>query len=103
MNPQEGLDKFSQMTDLMNIPGIGIAGATDLWMLGIHSISELQGQDPEQLYLRLCEKKGPTDRCVLYTFRCAVYFASTPPEDRKSELLKWWNWTDERMPKDKRQ
>jgi hypothetical protein len=32
------------------------------------------------------------DRCVLYTFRCAVYFASESKHD--PELLKWWNWKD---------
>jgi hypothetical protein len=32
------------------------------------------------------------DRCVLYVFRCAVYFASEAEHD--PELLKWWNWKD---------
>jgi hypothetical protein len=32
------------------------------------------------------------DRCVLYVFRCAVYFASESKHD--PELLKWWNWKD---------
>ena len=32
------------------------------------------------------------DRCVLYVFRCAVYFASESEHD--PELLKWWNWKD---------
>ena len=29
---------------------------------------------------------------MLYTFRCAVYYASTPRP--KPALLKWWNWKD---------
>lgn len=23
-----------------------------------------------------------------------VYYASTPPEQREPQLLKWWNWKD---------
>ncbi|WP_394701143.1 helix-hairpin-helix domain-containing protein [uncultured Methanolobus sp.] len=32
------------------------------------------------------------DRCMLYVFREAVYFASN--EEHDPELLKWWNWKD---------
>jgi Pathogenicity locus len=32
------------------------------------------------------------DRCVLYVFRAAVYFASNKKHDE--EKLKWWNWKD---------
>ena len=32
------------------------------------------------------------DRCVLYVFRCAVYFATEPAPE--PERLKWWNWMD---------
>jgi hypothetical protein len=32
------------------------------------------------------------DPCVLYAFRCAVYYARTPRP--RTELLKWWNWKD---------
>ena len=32
------------------------------------------------------------DRCMLYVFRCAIYYASNDVYD--SELLKWWNWKD---------
>ena len=31
------------------------------------------------------------DRCLLYTFRCAVYYAEG---GRAKEKLKWWNWMD---------
>jgi hypothetical protein len=30
------------------------------------------------------------DPCVLYVFRCAVYFARTA--DPEPDLLKWWAW-----------
>jgi hypothetical protein len=32
------------------------------------------------------------DPCVLYVFRCAVYYASHEVHD--PDLLKWWNWKD---------
>jgi len=38
------------------------------------------------------------DRCILYVFRCAVYFAETPANEQNSEKLKWWNWKDQKLP-----
>jgi hypothetical protein len=79
--------------DLRRIPGVGASIAGDLWDLGYRSASELAGEDPEAMYRAHCDQRGvPVDRCVLYTFRCAVYFASNGEHD--PELLKWWNWKD---------
>lgn len=84
------------LRDFQRIPGIGLSMADDLWLLGYRSVAELQGEEPEAMYQRLCELSGGhVDRCVLYVFRCAVYFASN--EARDPELLKWWNWSDQRM------
>jgi hypothetical protein len=81
--------------ELQAIPGIGPSIARDLIDLGYIHISELKGAVPESMYQRLCELRGQSiDRCVLYVFRCAVYFANTKEHD--SELLKWWNWKDRR-------
>jgi len=67
--------------------------ANDLMDLGFHQPGDLAGQDPEELYARLCAWQGATvDRCMLYVFRCAVYYASNP--EPEPELLKWWNWKD---------
>ncbi len=77
------------------IPGVGPAVAGDLWDLGIRAVSDLRGADPQALYERLCAHQGQhVDRCMLYTFRCAVYFASTPDPD--PERLLWWRWKDDR-------
>jgi hypothetical protein len=39
----------------------------------------------------LIKTKGKhIDRCVLYTFRCAVYYASN--RNHTPSKLKWWNW-----------
>lgn len=85
--------KQSSLKDLEQIPGVGKKIAQDIWNIGIHSLSQLEGQDPEQLYKKLCDfKAGPVDRCILYALRCAVYYASKTKHD--PQLLKWWNWKD---------
>lgn len=61
--------------------------------MGITRVAQLKGRSPEALYRKLCELTGERqDPCVLYTFRCAVYYASNAKHD--PEKLKWWNWKD---------
>jgi len=80
-------------SDLTQIPGVGERIAHDLLDIGISQVRDLDDRDPEDLYLQLCDKKGTTvDRCLLYVFRCAVYYATEADHD--PELLKWWNWKD---------
>lgn len=82
-------------SELEEIPGVGPAIARVLHTLGIHSQQELSTQDPELLYRRYEEHTGKhVDRCLLYTFRCAVYYCTTADPD--AELLKWWNWKERR-------
>jgi hypothetical protein len=77
--------------DLRRIPGIGPSLAGDLRRLGFRRVSDLRQADPEAMYQRLCRLTGERqDPCVLYAFRCAVYFASR--SRHQPELLKWWNW-----------
>lgn len=79
--------------DLRRIPGVGPSIARDLLGIGIRSVAALRGRDPEALYRKLSAKAGGrVDRCVLYVFRCAVYYASRERHD--PEKLKWWNWKD---------
>jgi hypothetical protein len=79
------------LKELQQIPGVGKSIAADLYDLGIRSVSDLNGGEPEDLYWRLCSRRGShVDRCVLYVFRCAVCFASH--KNHNPELLKWWNW-----------
>jgi hypothetical protein len=84
----------SALRDLRTIPGVGPSIAQDLYEWGIREVADLKDADPEDLYERRCVQQGAhIDRCLLYVFRCAVYFASTPrPQAR---LLKWWNWKDQ--------
>lgn len=77
--------------DLQTIPGVGPSIARDLTELGVRRVRDLEGRDPNELYERLSAQRGVRmDPCVLYVFRCAVYFAET--EGPEAELLKWWNW-----------
>ena len=83
----------SPLKALQVIPGIGPSMARDLLDLGYERVADLRGQDPQRMYERLMELRGcHQDRCVLYVFRCAVFFAETPDPD--PELLKWWSWKD---------
>jgi len=78
--------------ELLVIPGIGKSIAYDLEELGFNRVEDLVGQDAEMLYEKHNTRVGRTeDRCLLYTFRCAVYFAEG---GREPEKLKWWNWKD---------
>lgn len=83
--------KQTILKQLQEIPGVGPSLSKDLYSLGIRSIDDLIGKDPEKLYIQMCNQRGQhIDRCVLYVFRCAVYYASHESHD--PELLKWWHW-----------
>lgn len=81
------------MSELLKIPGVGKRTEKDLILLGYPTVASLKGADPEELYRRECLMKGcRIDRCQLYVYRCAVYFAGT--ENPEPEKLKWWAWKD---------
>ncbi len=81
------------LRELRQIPGVGKSIAEDLWELGIRRISDLKRRNPERLYYKRCEQQGvQIDRCLLYVFRGAVYYASHKKHNPR--LLKWWNWKD---------
>lgn len=81
--------------ELIKIPGVGKSIALDLQNIGIYTIADLKGKDPQLLFEQSNQFAGCVqDRCLLYTFRCAVYFAETPKEKQDNEKLKWWNWKD---------
>jgi len=85
--------KSTPLSEFQKIPGVGSKLAQDLVDLGYSSFTELRKADPEQMYQKLCAiRGGHIDRCVLYVFRCAVYYAGNSSHD--PDLLKWWNWKD---------
>jgi hypothetical protein len=90
---EEKTEESSALADLMRIPGVGKSIAHDLINIGYYSVDDLAGENPEEMYSKLCiYQGGHVDRCVLYVFRCAVYFAENDVCD--PELLKWWYWKD---------
>jgi hypothetical protein len=85
--------KQQQLKELRTIPGIGKSLALDLWNIGIRKVDDLKNKNPNTLYRKLNRQTGTTqDPCVLYTFRCAVYFTSEQIHD--ADKLKWWYWKD---------
>lgn len=84
---------MSGVDELQTIPGVGKSLAADLRSLGVRRVKDLRGKNPEAMYEQLMIDAGRhVDRCVLYVFRCAVYFAENNQPDL--EKLKWWNWKD---------
>ena len=80
------------MSELRNIPGVGAKTEKDLIELGYRTINSLKGEDPEEIYLRDCERRGfQIDRCQLYVYRCAVYYAN---DGKDKENKKWWDFKD---------
>ena len=94
-NKVSRIDSFKEqaLKELRSIPGVGKSISLDLWNLGICSRDALKHEDPEELYRRYCNLVGsPVDRCLLYVFRCAVYYVSH--KQHRPELLQWWNWKE---------
>lgn len=89
----------NRISDLKKIPGVGANMEKHLHNIGIRCIADLVGQSPEELYQKDCLKKGfQEDRCALYVYRCAVYYAEN--EEHEPEKLKWWYWKDREYPED---
>jgi hypothetical protein len=85
------VDQKTVLKGFQGIPGVGPSIALDLWNIGLRSAEDLRGANPDDLYARVCKFQGAIiDRCLLYVFRCAVYYVSTEHPD--PALLKWWNW-----------
>ena len=86
-------DKESVLEELQIIPGVGRSIANDLYNIGIRKVSDLRRKNPEKLYHLSNQYAGvQQDSCLLYVFRCAVYFAETAKPDK--EKLNWWWWKD---------
>ena len=86
------------LSEFRQIPGVGSDMEAHLMSLGLTNLAELAKENPEELYTRDCLQFGqPLDKCILYIFRCAVYYARTPEDRRDPEKLKWWYWKDHRL------
>ena len=90
------MGKSRNPTELQSLPSIGPSLAKDLKDLGFRDPVDLHDQDPERMYADLCQLRGQKiDRCVLYSFRCAVHFVTS--DDKNPELAKWWNWKGRKL------
>ena len=73
------------------LPNIGKTIASDLRLIGIQKPKDLIGQNPFDLYDKLCIKKEKKiDFCVLDTFMAVIYFME------REDPLPWWKFTEER-------
>ncbi len=94
---EENLSGDAPVSDLKDIPGVGARIEHHMHNIGIRCVADLKGRDPEELYHLDCLKKGfQEDRCALYVYRCAVYYAEH--KEREPEKLKWWYWKDKEYP-----
>lgn len=90
-------ENTTMKTDLTAIPYVGKKSKQSLNNIGIEYVEDLVGKDPEALYIKDCLAKGfQEDRCQLYLFRMAVYFAEH--KHYEEEKLKWWYWKDKKYP-----
>ena len=82
-------------SDLLEIPGIGKTFVEDFARIKIKSISDLEDQDPEFLFCKLCKANElvdhKTSKNYLYVIRMAVYYADG---GRDKSKLKWNAWKD---------
>ncbi len=84
-------------TDLLTIPYVGKNIKEDLLNIGITCVEDLVHKNPDELYKQDCCYKGfQEDKCQLYVFRMAVYYAEHKNCDK--EKLKWWYWKDKEYP-----
>jgi len=96
-------DKAAVLKELQRLPNIGPSIALDLYDLGIREVGDLRGRSPQQMYEDISRirlkgsgyqpKSGLLDRCQLYVFRAAVYYAEHEGKV-KPEKVKWWKWKD---------
>ncbi|MBT1444059.1 mitomycin resistance protein [Shewanella sp. JM162201] len=81
----------SKLNKLTDLPNVGPATAKDLLLLGINSVDDLAGQDPLQLYWRLCDLTFERqDPCVLDVLMSLVAFS------QGAEPRPWWDYTAQR-------
>ncbi len=94
------MDKKMILKEFQTLPGVGKSIAEDLWDMRFRSLNDFKRKDPEKLYDDFNKLRGTIiDRCMLYTFRCMIYYVSETKHD--SKLLNWWMWSDKNLEKRK--
>ncbi len=76
---------------LEDLPNIGKTSASDLHLIGVDHPKDLIGQEPFDMYEKLCDITGKKhDPCVIDVFMSVVYFMVA------GESLPWWSFTESR-------
>ncbi len=78
---------------LLKLPNVGPAVAEDLHNIGIRSLADLKGKNPDVIYAKLEKYEGHhVNRCMLYVIRSLVYMADKNEFDPKK--IAWWYFKD---------
>jgi hypothetical protein len=86
--------KRQSVKSLLDLPNVGPATAKDLHLLGIERPDQLAGQDPFEMYDRLCNLTHIRhDLCVIDVFLAIVDFANG------GRPQPWWHFTEQRKRK----
>lgn len=90
-------EKRISLEKLESIPNVGPAIASKLRLLGYKSPTDLKGENPYDMYKKICQLTGKRhDPCLLDVFISAVSFCNgNPPKS-------WWEFTAERKAKIKK-
>ena len=75
-------------SELLTLKNVGPATVQDLALLGITTIDQLKGQNPDQLFKRLQHITGHQQNpCVWDIFAAIIYQAQT------GQAVDWWHFT----------
>ena len=81
-------------SELLSLMNVGQATLNDLHTLGIHTLLQLKEEDPDDLYMRLCQLTGEKqDSCVWDVFAAIIHEAQT------GEKKPWWQYSSIRKAK----
>ena len=84
---------------LYGLRSIGPASLKDFDLLGVASLDDLAGRDPQELYDALCRLKGQkVDICCLDVMHCAVAQARNPHLPPEQRDWFWWSRNRKAIP-----
>jgi hypothetical protein len=84
-------EREEAMVRLQQIPNVGPKMAVTLLKLGITSLEDTAGKDPDEMYQELCAIDAKRhDPCVRDVFAAVVSYAEGGP------ARPWWEFTPER-------
>jgi nucleotidyltransferase/DNA polymerase involved in DNA repair len=77
---------------LLSLRSVGPASLRDMESLDIHTVEELAGANPQDMYDRLCALTGQkVDICQYDVFCCAVEQAQNPRLPDEQKEWHWWS------------